>query len=163
MSIVNNANLKEMYPSFNTVTGRFVLLTVWNMDGSTSEMRFSYPPFCFNGDDQNRAGQYLEEWARDMTRFYLQITAYQVHFGTVYNDGSETISSWFHKKEVPLNKVFISKKINQGKWVTPAAAKKQAVKKQRVRMRTNIREGRNLLSGVSLCIEEQKNVQSFYN
>jgi len=125
--IINNSNITDIYPEFKNIKQRIVRLTVWNLDGTTSEMKFYYPPFCWNGDCENRVGQHLEEWCREMTRFYLKISHYQVHFGVQYQDGTEEIGgASFMLKEVPEGKIFKTAKCNQGKWKTPEQLEKRA-------------------------------------
>ena len=59
-----------------------------------------------------------------MTRYYLKIKAYQVSYGVIYEDGTERPDCIkLDRKEIPLNKIFIPKKIDQGKWMDPKKAK----------------------------------------
>lgn len=128
--IVNSNNITDVYPEFKEIKLRIVRLTVWNLDGTTSEMKLYYPPFCWNGDCSNRAGQHLEEWCREMTRYYLQISHYQVDFGVVYQDGREEMcGGCFARQEVPEGKIFKTAKCDRGRWMTPEQLKADHNKK----------------------------------
>jgi hypothetical protein len=142
--IINNNNLTDLYPEFKNIKQRIVRLTVWNLDGTTDEMRFTYPAgFCWNGDDTNRAGQHLEEWCREMTRYYLKISHYQVDFGIVYQDGTERMEcSWFEKKQVPLGKMYETGKCSNGKWMTPEKIKAKQQRDLHRYYDKNMSEGR---------------------
>jgi hypothetical protein len=104
---------------------RIVRLTVWNLDGTTSEMKFYFPAlFCNNMDDTNSAGRHLAEWCREMTRYYLKISHYKIDFGTVLTDGTEQIGAIsFEKQNIPEGKIFKAGKIETGQWMTPQKLK----------------------------------------
>ena len=55
-----------------------------------------------------------------MTRYNLQILAYQVDFGSIYHDGTESLgTSSFFKKMVPVDKVYVrTASGSEGKWMS---------------------------------------------
>lgn len=143
--IINNAishdNIKEHFPHFKDIKSRVVRLTIWQLNGLREEMRFVYPAFCFNGDCELRAGALIEEWCREMTRYYLKIHSYQVDFGVIYQDGREVMDGiHFFKRKVPLNKIYVVTQYQQGKWMTEGEAKKFQAEKYKDYERPSLRE-----------------------
>lgn len=147
MIILTNENITDHCPEFKKIASRVVRLTVWNLNGTTSEMKFYIPVFCWNGDDTDRAGMYLQEWCQEMTKYYLKITAYQIDFGSVLKDGTERFGGhYFLKQEVPLNKVFRTGAL-AGKWVSPEAEKKRLNKKTMEFYKKRMSENKSIYTG----------------
>ena len=143
ISIYNQSAYLNSIP--NPIVMRVVKLTLWNIDGTTSEVKLTYPNFCNNGDSETAAALHLEEWIRTMTRYYVNVTAYQAVFGVVYKDGTERFGSMCHEKQaVPEGRIFVSGSIAGGKWMTPEEIKQEERSKNYEMMET----GKNIVSRI---------------
>lgn len=121
--IVNQNNLTDIYPEWKNIKQRILLLTVWNLDGTTSESKFYFPVFCWNGDDSGRMAMHLMEWVKEMSRYHWKISHYEVNQGCVYQDGREEIfGSGWGRHEIPTGRLY--KRGTSGKWITPEQADK---------------------------------------
>lgn len=96
---------------------RVTRITLFHLDGTTSNMKFMMPVTTAWGEMQETATVYLQALVENLTRTWIKIRGFQIAMGSIYQNGEEIYSSYYAPVEIPLNKVFIPP-IELGRWVT---------------------------------------------
>ena len=98
-------NQKPLIPSnvANPKVQRVTKVIMHNLDGTKSEMRLTFPAVSLWGEMQEATYLYLSQLVEDWSRTFIRISGYEIHLGTIHQDGSETFSIQYHFVEIGAN------------------------------------------------------------
>lgn len=114
--IVNPVEAKIKFPF------RVSLATLFHLDGTTSQVKLTFPNVCFDGEMQELTQQHLSRLICEWTRFFIKIGGYQISLGSIDQDGNEHYSINYQPVEIPLGKIY-----HNGKWQAPEDVKKAII------------------------------------
>lgn len=122
--VLTNDNTAELFPHLKQWNQRITKVVLFNLDGTTSEVKLTFPIFSHWGEPSEISQHYLSNLVCDWSRFWIKIRAYQIHLGSIDKDGNEGYSISYAVNEIPLNKIYVD-----GKWISPKAAEEKEKKR----------------------------------
>ena len=106
--------MQELFSINPEWVSRVTKVTLFHLNGETSEMKLITPIFSMWGEPQELSYSYLTEYVNGLTACWIAISGYQVSLGSIDKKGEERYSIDYPTFEIPLNKVY-----HGGQWVDP--------------------------------------------
>lgn len=137
-------------PVFNSgslppgINNRITKVTLFNLDGSISEIKLTLPVFGWSGEPQEISQAYLSSYVEHLTVCFLKIHSYQISIGSVDHKGNEVYGIQYERVEIPLNKVYMP---DSGTWQDPAQVKKMQTDKRHAEIDRRMMAGKNAIDG----------------
>lgn len=166
----NNDPFKQS-PQFAKFTHRCVKVILFNLDGTESEVKLTWPKVSDWIEDQEIANCYISEMVEHWCMSWIKIKAYQVHLGSVNISGAEQYGISYPIVEIPLNKVYHPQTRT---WQDPETIIKSKLRQRQDRagfiylkqyshetqtMSFSFEEASSFAFDASLCDEEAKEFQ----
>ncbi len=122
---INDKDAFEQFPQMKQWRQRIIKAVLYHLDGTTSEMKLTFPVFTAWGEPCEIAGVYMSLFIEDLTTNWLTIKSYQIHTGSVDHKGNEVYTTTYEMNEIPLNKVYVRTGKAPGRLVSPHVAEKR--------------------------------------
>ena len=103
-----SVNVAPEWPS------RVTRVTLFHLDGSTSEIKLTAPNYGRWSEIQELAYLPLSNYVDSLTARFIKIHSYYISLGSIDCNGKEHYSIHYPVTEIPLKKVY-----HNGKWVYP--------------------------------------------
>jgi hypothetical protein len=114
---VSSENFTEYYPHLNQWKSRVTKVILYNLDGTTSEMKLIFPILSFWSEPQEESQYYLRLLVYQWTESWLNISKFEVHLGSIDHNDVEHYSIKYEPEKIPLNMVWKSSDRSEGSWV----------------------------------------------
>ncbi len=107
---------------------KVVKAALHHLDGTTSEVKMTYPNYFPDMQLCEIAAMELKETINRWTRFFIKISSYQISIGSIDVNGNEHYSISYNLTEIPADRIYYN-----GRWRTSEFMKKVYLKQDAYR------------------------------